>query len=263
MTYIKDINFDELKSAERILENGFDTGKINKKGVSLLSKLFFSKGMKTQEAKKRLVEFCYKNSSGFNDIMYRGLIEDAIKTGKKYYLKQSDTVCITKNELDIIRSLPVKYAKVLFVLLVLSKYNHDHNVKIGSKEEDATTRGYCCYDNTRKILSIAKITMSNDDIDKMGQFFIKHQYLYYDISEKKGRMPFEIWKILFAEDIGEIEIEVTDMDNIISFLPAFCERCGKTIERVGRQKYCEECTIKINRENTNKRKLKYSHGNCV
>lgn len=252
MTYKRDIWFDELKKAEYIFENGFDAGRVSKREVSLLSKLFFSKGMKTKEVRKRLSEFCHRNSVGFNDVIYRGLLDDAIKNGKKYYLEQSDIVPITKKELDIIKSLPTKYSKFLFVMLVFAKYNNVHSV-IKRTEENNSSKSYYAYNTIRDILSRARITMSNSDIDDMCKYFLKQGYIDYNISEKKGRNPFEIWKVLFVDAEGESEIIVGNMDDIISFLPAFCERCGGNINRIGRQKYCENCWKEKHRENMRNR----------
>lgn len=249
MTIRKNIEFDEINLAQDILKNGFRKGCLTIRELTILAKYYYNLGKTGNKLKKELIDFCEKNSVGFNEIAHRQTIIDAIKKAEKYNLKLSDDVPITISEMNIIRSLPMKYAKILFIMIVLAKYNKKNPTR---KKEDYIfdKSKYYCNRNMRAIVGLARIAMSEDEILKMCQFLAKENKYIKPIRERNSS-----YEVFCIDENSDIEIIIKDMGKIVEYFPPYCEKCGTSIEKTGkRQKYCKECYVEIRKEWDRKRK---------
>jgi Asp-tRNA(Asn)/Glu-tRNA(Gln) amidotransferase C subunit len=190
-----------------------------------------------------LIYFCKEHSFGFNEIIHRKTIDNAIKISEKYNLKLSDNVIVTKKEMDIIRNLPSKYGKVLFVIIVTAKHSKSHpNKKVETYNLD--NNKYYSYHKMRELVGLARLSMSEEEMLDMCQSFAKYNSYIKPI---EGRDY--LYEVLCIDEDGEEEIVVKNMNNIIEYFPQYCEKCGKIIEKTGkRQKYCKECWKEIHKE---------------
>lgn len=245
MTIKKIEEFDERKRAEEILKNGFGQ-KIEKKDIAILAKVFYEEGLSDKKVKDKIINLCKEKHYGFNEIIYRESILKAIKIAKKYPLKPRKDVLITKKELDIIRCFSQSYAKVLFVMLVYAKYD---GIRIDKKGKES----FYCNMQINHILGCAKVQMGHFQIWKKMMYEFKTKDL---IRLSQGTE--NSFRVNFVDSNGDAEIIVTDMNNIIGYFPCFCENCKKVIKDAGkRQKYCDECRTKINKEKTKNRVNKH------
>ncbi len=236
MTVRKTVEFDELSQAQNILKNGFSKGSLTIHELTILAKYYYSLGMSGNKLKKEIINFCKENSAGFNDIVHRQTIMDAMKRAKKYSLKLSNSVPITVSEMNTIRTLPMKYGKILFVMIVIAKYNK-HNSNKNRKINNLDNSKYYCNMDMREVLGIAKMSMNEKELlDACKILAVKNKYI-----EPKEDKDY-IYTVFCVDETSDTEIMITDMNNIISYFPAYCEKCGKNIKKTGtRQKYCTEC----------------------
>ena len=227
------IVFDEHEKAKEILKNGFETGKVTKYELSLVAKEYFLLGKTGKKLENALIEFCNKYSANFNEIIYADLISDAIKRAEKYELKKSSDIIITKKELDIIKSVPYKYAKVLFTMVALAKNNKVNNP---SKKEEYVDR-YFCNSTLREVVRIAKVSATNKELVEIKHFLHAEKDLIH-----ATKISLASWEILIIDNDSEPEIIITDMNHLIDFFPPYCERCGKILEKKnGRHRFCSDC----------------------
>lgn len=246
MTSHRKITFDELAKAQEIIKNGFESGVVTRYEIATIAKYYFSIGITGAKLKKELIDFCKKYSVGFNQITYRDMINNAIKIAEKYNLKTCDKVIITESEMNKIRNLPYKYAKILFVMAAISKNLKQNKTLKNQKKE---TDKYYCNHSLREIVGIAKISMSNDEIKAM-KHFLDAECGYISATE----VSVKSWEICIIDNNSIPEIIIEDMNRLYDYLPKFCERCKKTLfDFVKGQKYCSDCKIIANQEKTKQR----------
>lgn len=116
---------NEIKQAEMILEKG-EVGNKPTSTLFLLSKYYRQK-LKLSEKKtsEKLNEFMNTNYKNYNPVLWENIIEDISRKGKKYELRNVESVGITQSELNRIKSAKTKnHKKILFTMLCFAKlYN--------------------------------------------------------------------------------------------------------------------------------------------
>jgi hypothetical protein len=238
MTSHRKITFDELEKAQDILKNGFESGVVSKYEISILAKYYFSIGITRTKLKKELIEFCKTHSANFNEIVHRETIAYALRSAEKYNLKTCNDVIITVAEMDIIRNLPYKYAKILFVMLVLAKHSKENKVYKKNKAQVESSK-YYCYQTMREIVRIAKVGITNDGIKTM-KHFLDAESGYISATEINTRT----WEVCIINNDSDIEMIVDNINLLSEYLPIFCEKCKKTLpqeEKSKRHNMCQEC----------------------
>jgi hypothetical protein len=242
VTSHRKITFDELEKAQDILKNGFESGTITQYEIAVLAKYYFSIGIIGSKLKRELVEFCKKNSANFNEIIHRDTINYAINIAKKFNLRTCSSVEITTTEMDIIRELPYKYAKVLFIMIALAKNYKQNKTLKKLKYED--NEKYYCNQSMREIIRISKISMAENDIKKM-KHFLDAENGYISATE----LSVKSWEICIIDNNSPPEIIVENMNKLHDYLPKFCERCKKTLKQENKKKkYCVECALIVKKE---------------
>jgi hypothetical protein len=243
MTIRKNIEFDELVRAQDILKNGFQKGVLTRTELFILAKYYSSIGITGIKLKKELIKFCKDNSAGFNEIIHRQTIDDALKMSEKYNMRISENVIITKKEMNIIRSLPMRYGKVLFIIIVTAKYCKEHPSKKIENYKLDNNKDYSHY-KMRELVGMARLSMDESEILSMCKYFAVENNYIKPIEGKDY-----IYEVFCLDDSDEAEVVVRDMNNIISYFPPYCERCGKIIEKTGkRQKFCKDCWAEVYKE---------------
>jgi hypothetical protein len=239
VTSHRKITFDELAKAQDILKNGFESGTLTQYEIAVLAKYYFSMGITGSKLNKELIDFCKTHSANFNQVTYRETINYAIKIAEKFNLKTCSDVAITISEMNIIRNLPYKYAKVLFVMVVLAKNSKQNKTLKKQKHEE--NNKYYCSQSLREIVRIAKISMAENDIKKM-KHYLDAEKGYISATE----ISIKSWEVCIVDNNSEPEIIIKDMNKLHDYLPRFCEKCKKTI--FVNQKYCEECKKERHKE---------------
>lgn len=232
------ITFDELAKAQDILKNGFESGTITRYEIATLAKYYFSIGITGIKLKKELINFCKEHSSNFNEVIHRETIAYALRSAEKYNLKTCNDVIVTVAEMDIIRNLPYKYAKVLFVMLVLAKHSKENKVYKKNKVQ-VESQKYYCYQTMREITRIAKVGVTNDGI-KIMKHFLDAESGYISATEINTRT----WEVCIINNDSDIEMIIDDINILSEYLPIFCEKCKKTLEKDEKSKMhnlCKEC----------------------
>lgn len=228
------IIFNELERAKEILQNGFEKGAYSRYELGILAKYWIYEGKSKAKAKKELIKFCKEKSVGFNEVSDMDEINRAISVSQKYSLKiANDFVGITQLELNMILSLPYRYARLMFVMLVLAKINKKYPTKSGGGR---LSDGYYCQTDLIQVMRIAKTYFTPAELMSALRF------LDNEVNFISPTYNAQVYAIFVIEEGGEDALIIDDFDNIIDFFPIVCQNCGKPIIRTGaRQKYCKEC----------------------
>ena len=236
MTSHRNIIFDEFEEAQKILKEGFKNGKVSIHEASLIAKYYFLMGLTPSKIKKELISFCKLHSQNFNEIVYRDLICKALNNSSKYGLKTNDIkINVTENEINIIKSLPHIYGKILFVMLILAKndkYNNQNkNIKYTEK--------FYCHSDFLRIMRIAKVYLNPIDTIK-AKHFLDAEKGYISATE----MNYANWEVLIIDEDSNTSIIIENINNIIKYFPLFCGVCKKNIEKENKSKkydMCKDC----------------------
>lgn len=234
---MKKLIIDEKKEAERIIEEGFTRG-ISFYELSLLSKYYRSFGIGFSKIREELIEVCKKHFPYFQEVAYADLLDSAVKNCKSNLLKKNvDYVIITKSEVDVIRQLPHKYAKILFFMLVVAKKDKFVQTKIDPSEE-LKEHGYFYGFDLDSAIKMTKVRMSKEEINHF-KYYLDGQNGYISAVLTNSCS----WRICFANDNSEPSIVVNDFGNILNFFPYFCSNCGEQYfnKTAKKHDFCEDC----------------------
>ena len=245
--------FYEKRHAEELLENGF-TSFMNFNDLSTLARYFKHLGKNKSQIRKDLVDFCKKHNPDFNEILSYSKIGWAINYADRYLLRIPIDVIVTESEFENIKRIGgYDEQKVVFVMLVVAKYLKYTDNKIKGKNKIEDDNDFYAEIDLPTLKNIAKVRMKKKDFTKI---------LYnIDSSGLIDTTHFSSFKINFINERSPAAIKVTNMDEIISFYPFFCEKCGKIVEkRSKRHNLCSECYEDFRRETWAKSKRKIRDG---
>jgi len=258
--------FYEDKYAKQLLKNGF-TSFMNSNDLSILAKYFKYIGKSKSQIKESLLDFCKKFNPNFNEVLSRNKINYALKTCSRYGLRIPADVIITETEMEIIKNCGnYKRQKVLFVMLVLSKYSKYNNTNLNKKEDDEEnkesfddleTQNNNFYVNEKfiNILKLAKVNVSRVERMEILNDLQRNEYI---LTKRKNRNGGIFYKIMFIDELSPISVVISDLDNMIDFLPFYCEKCGKLAIKIGKKHdMCLECYQNNSKELTKNRVKKY------
>lgn len=224
---------DEKTYAENLLKNGFSKF-MSYRDLLILAKYYRWTGLEYKEIEIKLEDFCLRYNPLYNKVKNRWRIVKAVNGAKKNNLRLPFSIVITENEIKRILSIKNrKYERVLFAILVLAKY---YKFSIGKNKENQKPEkiGYYLSFDFEDIALAAKVNFTQK---KMIECFHKLYLAGYYKLTKYGSMMID-----YADDSSTPMIEVTDINDISSFLPYLCTECGKIITRTGNRKImCDEC----------------------
>jgi hypothetical protein len=225
---------DEQKRALHLLEFGF-TGILGYQDICILARYFRYLEYTPKKIKNSIVDFYKKFDPTYNEVIFGNRIDRAIKKSKKYPLKICQDVYITKNELEKIKEIKnFRYEKILFVMLVLSRYD-----RLSKNEDYKEYRLYLDFSNVLKLSKVYANKIEKESIRKELQDFGMIEY-----KKPKDESDFysDVFILHYFDDNSDKEVWVTDINNILSFYPFYCNVCGNKIDRKSNhQEMCSDC----------------------
>lgn len=258
VTIVKQFKFNERIAIEKMMKSNFvDTNNIVNTIYSLAKYNYHVLHLKDKANYNRILKYITENCHNiFEENIYTD-IEGCIKNAKKHVLVTINEVCITKGELDIIRSLNnIRQEKAIFVILAVTKYFD----VLTNKEYDAV------FLTNSEICNLARITIPTKERDEFMQFA-------YD----KGLLIRHCWpestikKVSFVsrDENDEVVLRLKEEDfkdlayTYLAYLNPGqfkrCFRCKKWIRNKNKgNQLCKEC-----REQQPEEKDMIKTGNCI
>ena len=238
------IIFYEERHAKKILAGDFE-GRPTFYDLCLVSRYLKKIGKNKEQIYDDIVEIYEQRDPDFNEVLSQGYIRKAVDTVDKYNLRETSPVRITKNEINSILEIfqDYKEQKVLFIMLVLSKFKHN-KLHIKNRKQTKYDGNYYVSEKLTSILNLAKVHLSKKDRHKM----------LYDL-EQSGLIrttltgSFQI-NFVDANPRSKVEVIILDLENIESFFPYYCTNCGNKYERKPYDKnhLCEDCYLEDRRK---------------
>jgi len=228
------IIFSEKKYAEGLLADGFKNF-MSFKDLSILAKYYAYTGENKAKISQLLYAFCEKWNEEFNDVIYYKMIRNAVNSTNKMNLRIEMPVKISQIELNFIKTVEnIDTQKVLFCMLVLAKFYHENPVRKDPKINEKYIGRYYVNIKFNEILKMAKVYLK-----KAERNALLHSMSVLGYIKETFNGGYEI---LYA-DVASTEhvIVVDDLDNMVSFLPFYCEDCGKQIKANKRHSKCSVC----------------------
>ena len=207
--------------------------------------------------KSTLINFCKLSWDGFDEDVEYQRINKAVSRALVEKLRTCDPIFITKKEWDIISSLPSIHAqKILFVMLVVGKYNRQNPIQ--NITQEPTT-----YTDTRlrvnlplsELYKLAKIKYTKTP-ETYSIWAIYGQYNLIELVDSKT-----LKRILTFADLDPTStpyITIHDFDNMIMYYEQQtnsrikeCPKCHKMFKdktKLNHQKYCTPCRKKENKQ---------------
>ena len=175
--------YDEIKYAELILANGFQT-QYYKYELKVITKYWKSIGIKPKKRKEMLYEFCQNNINGFEREIHYKMINSVLAYANK---KTSvpiviNSIPIYKHEFEILSNLPAQnyQKKLMFSLLVEKKLKKEiSNLMNGTQDEENDISMFINISNKlgKTLLDSAKIPTKykiNDILYELNQIGRAH-----------------------------------------------------------------------------------------
>jgi Zn finger protein HypA/HybF involved in hydrogenase expression len=210
------------------------------KDLSILAKYYEYRGENKKSIYNLLVEFCEKNDPEFNEVIFYKKIRKAVSSTNRSVLRVQNPVKISQLELDFIKgATDYNVQKLLFCLLVVSKYFKTTQTRKNAKINEKYSDKFYVNAKMNDIFKFAKIYLKKSEKDSMVHSM---EMLGYIRATMNGS-----FEILFVDTVSEDHvILVEDLENMISYLPFYCEVCGKTLaSRSKRNGKCPECHKKV------------------
>ena len=98
---------------------------------------------------------------------------------------------------------------------------------------------YYCNHSLREIARVMKTSITNDELKKM-KHFLDAENGFISATE----LNINFWEVCIADNDSEPEIIIEDMNNLLQYLPIFCEKCRKSMQKNELKKkhgLCENC----------------------
>lgn len=234
------IIFCEKRHAEWMLENGFHTF-MSSQDLSILARYLKHIGKNRLQIKSDLIEFCKRYNPEFNEIIYDKKIRWVIDSCNKYKLRIGMEITVTEKEIEIIKSVKnYKYEKILFVMLVISKYFKYNRIRI-EKSKAKDNESFYVNAKFTDILKQARVNVSKKERNQM-----MYELNKTDLIEATLNGGF---KIKYIDETSASSIIIEDIDRIIDFFPIFCAQCGNKMEKKSRRHdMCIACYSNYRRE---------------
>lgn len=183
------------------------------------------------------VQWMNKHQDNFDESSYSNVISNAIKVSKKLSLYKIDSIRITKNELEIIKSLNnIREEKLLFVLLCLAKQQ---------SEIFKFTDGLIKYTIT-DLCKSARISVPADERE-----YILHDILIKGFISCPKKNDTKCLRVNFIEKDGEPELILNEIDcQELAYMylrwkngSGFkrCRKCGRLMSSRNKKDLCPYC----------------------
>ena len=178
-----------------------------------------------------------KHQDNFDESSYSNVISKAIKGSKKLPLYRIDSISITKNEFETIKSLNnIREEKILFVLLCMAK-QQSNIFKFTDGLVRYTITDLCKY---------ARISVPADERE-----YILHNILVKGLISCPKKNDTKCLRVNFIEENGETELILNEIDcqelayvylkqkNGSGFKR--CRRCSRLMSSRNKKDFCPYC----------------------
>lgn len=265
---------NEIEYAKELEDKGFIQRKYGFE-LKILAKYYCSIGIKDDELKKKLIEFCKLHIPKYNEIKYIKMVKNACRYGEDYSLFVVKPVRITLAEIEKIQKLnDLKVEKVAFVLLVLANINKQSYsqyikdkikkiIKLNSSRKKPIEwdklkknfpnvhKGYYVNNGINEIFKLAKVYLNKKEKNAVIKKLIDKEFISMTYSCK-----YKLDYIFHQEEENAVIINnfddfVLEYDYLIGDNIGHCECCGKPFRIMSnKHKYCKECAREINIQKT-------------
>lgn len=241
------IVFDELSFANKMIEKGF-VKCFSIYELSIYAKYLKYQNQTNEEIEKELIAFSEKWSKDFIYEVDYPKIDKALKSIDEYSLRIAKPTYLTENEWDKIMELNnEKYRRVLFTMLIISKFYKNNNTKI--IKEDNTIENkykdvYFCNFSDSDILKLSGVRFKDkNDKNKMFNYFYNNEYV--DITQ--GKKSIRI--ISIVDNNSDIKETISDYENIILYYERLigekiskCKECERLFRqnKANNREYCNQ-----------------------
>ena len=245
------IILNERAEAERIIETG-NIGEKPSETLLLLARYYYNVEKLTgKKIYNKLNEFMQNNYPKYDPKLWEATLQNKVKKADKYPLTEINDVVITRAEMETIKNLkspPLE--RLAFTLLCLAKFGDKRNMN---------NNGWVC--------------RSHDEIFKIAAVpaTIKKQAAMLNSLYQAGLIGFSMKvtntniQVLYIQEESYMAIRVSDFRELgheyMNYLGKYkyirCAECGRLTKCKGnaRTKYCKNCSVKVNIEQTRMRKL--------
>jgi hypothetical protein len=235
------IVLNERAYAEEALEN-LSLGNKPIQTLSRIARYYFNQGYKKREIGNLLENFMLKCDPTINIVKWQGTIEKLVRSSDKYGLIDIPGVFITRSELRTIKQISGKLLqRLMFTMLCLAKYGNatssTNNNWVNRKDKDIFCLANIAVTSKRQSLMI-------NDLWNMGLIGYSRVVDNVNINVKS------------IDEDSPVELFIGDFRNLGNQYMKYCgekyiecQCCGKVVkERHGRQKYCPECAVEVDRK---------------
>lgn len=202
---VNKFKFNELEDMEAIA-NGDRLNKFsNTEIIKMLARYnCFVRNLDYDANRKNIKTFVDVAMPNVDINEFANVINSAARNAKKYPIVNIQEIIITNNELDVISSLnDLKQEKILFVILVMAKYNYAlHDGKYG----------YTAYCKYSELFKMAKVSVPTKDRAYFMQFVVRNGLV--DIPSTPGVVAM---KPLFVDNSNEnvaLKIGLVEFNNL-------------------------------------------------
>lgn len=248
------LNEKEYIEKEYINKNKIDIKKPSNV-INLLARYYIhEENLSDEDTYNKINDFLKKQYFGYREDDWFQSIDKYIKSAKNYPLKKVDSVPITKNEMEIIKSCGSKAEqRLLFTIFCIAKFNYIVN---------KSTNGWVNTPDS-ELFRMARLT--SDLITKEGYI---GNFLDKGLLEKSKNNNKTSVRVTFidADEKSKIELKVFDFRELAYEYKMYvgdgkyikCEECGILIKYSsnGKTRYCKKCAKEINREQSKNRMFK-------
>lgn len=237
------IVLNERAYVEEALEN-LSLGAKPVQTLSRIARYYFNEGYKKQEIGSLLEDFMLKCDPTINIVKWQNTIEKLARSSDKFELIDIPGVFVTKSELCTIKQINGKLLqRLMFTMLCLSKYGNaaskTNNNWVNRKDKDIFCLANIAVTTKRQSLMI-------NDLWSMG--FVGYSKVVDNVNIN----------VKIIDDESPVELFIRDFRNLGNQYMKYCgekyiecQCCGKVVkERHGKQKYCPECAVEVNRRKT-------------
>lgn len=239
------IVLNEEKEAQKILNN--NSGFIKLGDLVLLAKYFNKHDYPIKDSLKKYIN---DRTDQYNQVVYDDYIEKAMEQTETFKLRDNNKVHITQNELDTILSIEdFKVQRVAFTMLMVSRYYRVNPSRI--IQDDIPDDINLFFKNSiSDLFKLSKVTYSVSE-----NMRITRELKVLGLVDWYAGGSAEI---LFEDKVGKPIKYFTPNESMVYYLYQFhncrvveCERCGtwiKLSKKANNTKYCQDCSIQIDRE---------------
>ena len=248
-------SFNEEEDAEQIILNGFAGKSIDYTKMYIMAKYFRSKfGYGAIRLEKELIKFCKEHDKNFNPIVEAEMIKKWVKVGINYKLRKTESIPISKNEIEFLKSIDnVRDRKLLYVTLLLAK--------VLKNNEKENAHHHIWYSNFADIVHLCELT--NVKETEIADLFFKYKDHFIFYSPEK-----ELIRLTYADTDSENVFVIENPKRLMEYYELIfggkneCSVCGKSFTRTSpRQRMCKDCAKELRKEKVRKNVAEYRKRN--